>query len=140
MRRQVLLDTGPVVAFLKRQDQFHSWITQEWATIEPPLLTCEAVISEASFLLRNVYGGKQAVISLVNSGVVQIPFRLDEEAGLINELLTRYQSVPMSLADACLVRMAEQYAESMLLTLDSDFRIYRKNRNQIIPVIMAKGI
>ena len=140
MRRQVLLDTGPVVAFLKRQDQFHSWITQEWATIEPPLLTCEAVISEACFLLRNVYGGKQAVISLVNSGVVQIPFRLDEEASLINELLTRYQSVPMSLADACLVRMAEQYAESMLLTLDSDFRIYRKNRNQIIPVIMPKGI
>lgn len=140
MRRQVLLDTGPIVAFLKRQDQFHSWITQEWATIEPPLLTCEAVISEACFLLCNVYGGKQAVISLVNSGVVQIPFRLDEEAGLINELLTRYQSVPMSLADACLVRMAEQYAESMLLTLDSDFRIYRKNRNQIIPVIMPKGI
>ncbi len=140
MRRQVLLDTGPVVAFLKRQDRFHSWITQEWATIEPPLLTCEAVISEACFLLRNVYGGKQAVISLVNSGVVQIPFRLNEEPGLINELLTRYQSVPMSLADACLVRMAEQYAESMLLTLDSDFRIYRKNRNQIIPVIMPKGI
>lgn len=85
-----MLDTGSVVAFLKRQDQFHSWITQEWATIEPPVLTCEAVISEACFLLRNVYGGKQAVISLVNSGVVQIPFRLDEEAGLINELLTRY--------------------------------------------------
>ena len=140
MRRQVLLDTGPVVAFLKRQDQFHSWITQEWATIEPPLLTCEADISEACFQLRNVYGGKQAVISLVNSEVVQILFRLDEEDGLINELLTRYQSVPMSLADACLVRMAEQYAESMLLTLDSDFRIYRKNRNQIIPVIMPKGI
>lgn len=63
---------------------------------------------------------------------------LSEEASLINELLTRYQSVPMSLANACLVGMAEQYAESMLLTLDSDFRIYRKNRNQIIPVIMPK--
>lgn len=138
MRRQVLLDTGPLVAFLKRQDQFHSWATQEWATIEPSLLTCEAVISEACFLLRNVYGGKEAVISLVNSKVVQIPFRLNEEAGLVNELLTRYQSVPMSLADACLVRMAEQYAESILLTLDSDFRIYRKNRNQIISVIMPK--
>ncbi len=140
MRRQVLLDTGLIVAFLKRQDQFHSWITQEWATIEPPLLTCDAVISEACFLLRNVCKGKQAVIFLVNSGVVQIPFRLDEEAGLINELLTRYQSVPMSVADACLVRMSEQYGESMLLTLDSDFRIYQKNRNQIIPIIMPKDI
>lgn len=140
MRRQVLLDTGPLVASLDRRDQFHSWATQEFATIEPPLLTCEAVISEACFLLRNVYPGQNAVISLVNTRIIQIPFRLNEEAGLVNELLTRYQSVPMSLADACLVRMAEQYAESMLLTLDSDFRIYRKNRTQIIPVIMPKDI
>ncbi len=51
-------------------------------------------------------------------------------------LLTRYQSVPISLADACLVRMAEQYEASFILTLDSDLRIYRKNRNEIIPVIM----
>jgi predicted nucleic acid-binding protein len=138
MRRRVLLDTGPLVAALDRRDEFHRWVTAQWATIEPPLLTCDAVISESCFLLRNVYPGQSAVISLVNTGVIQIPFRLNEEAEPIRELLTRYQSVPMSLADACLVRMAEQYSESVLLTIDSDFRIYRKNRNQIIPVIMPK--
>ncbi|WP_231295559.1 type II toxin-antitoxin system VapC family toxin [Gloeocapsa sp. PCC 7428] len=87
---QILLDTGPLVAALNRRDQFHGWITVELNKIEPPLLTCEAVLSEACFLLRNVYGGSQAVISLINTGVIQIPFRLDEEVGLIGELLARY--------------------------------------------------
>lgn len=108
MRRLVLLDTGPLVAALDRRDEFHSWVTAEWAKIEPPLLTCESVISEACFLLRNVYLGQSAVISLVNTGVIQIPFRLNEEAEPIKELITRYQDVPMSLADACLVRMPNQ--------------------------------
>ncbi len=139
IRQRVLLDTGPLVASLDRRDHFHNWVTAELATIEPPLLTCEAVISEACFLLRNVYPGQEAVISLVNTRIIQIPFRLDEEADILGELLTRYQSVPMSLADACLVQMAEQYSESVLLTLDSDFRIYRKNRSQMIPVIMPKN-
>lgn len=139
MRLRILLDTGPLVAFLHRHDEFHSWATVEWATIEPPLLTCEAAIVEACFLLRNFYPGQEAVISLINTGVLQIAFRLDEETKNIGELLTRYQSIPMSLTDACLVRMAEKYSESMLLTLDSDFRIYRKNRSQIIPVIMSKN-
>lgn len=136
MRRRVLIDTGPLVAACDRRDEFHSWVTAEWATIKPPLLTCEAVISETCFLLRDVYPGKEALMSLLTTAVIQIPFRLNEEAEPIRELLTRYQSVPMSLADACLVRVAEQYSESALLTLDSDFRIYRKNRKQIIPVIM----
>lgn len=140
MRRQVLIDTGPLVAFINRRDQFNGWITEELATIKQPLLTCEAVLSEACFLLRNVYGGQEAVISLINTGLIQIPFRLNEEAESIKELLTRYQSVPMSLADACLVRMTEYYSESVLLTLDSDFRIYRKNRNQMISVIMPKNV
>lgn len=139
MRRRILLDTGPLVAFLHRHDEFHAWARAEWATIEPPLLTCEAVLVEACFLLRNFYPGQEAVISLIDTGVLHIAFRLNEEASDISELLTRYQSVPMSLADACLVRMAEQYSESVLLTLDSDFRIYRKNRSQMIPVIMPKN-
>lgn len=109
------------------------------AKLKPPLLTYEAVISEAYFLLQNVYPGQEAAISLVKDRIIQIPFRLEEEIDLISELLSRYQSVPMSLADACLVRMAEQYPESIVLTLDSDFEIYRKNRNQIIPVIMPDG-
>ncbi|MEH2152895.1 type II toxin-antitoxin system VapC family toxin [Nostoc sp.] len=138
MRRCVLLDTGPLVAVINRSDKFHGCTTTQWANIEPPLLTCEAVISEACFLLRNVYGGREAVINLIKNRVINIPFKLDEEAVIIGELVKTYQSVPMSLADACLVRMSEQYIDSFLLTFDSDFLIYRRNKNQIIPVIMPQ--
>lgn len=136
MRQQVLLDTGPLIALVNRRDRFHQWVKIEWEQIESPLLTCEAVITEASFLLRTVYGGQRAVMSLIEQGIIQIPFRLVEEVERVGELLHRYQSVPISLADACMVRMAEQYASSYLLTIDSDFNIYRKERNQLIPAIM----
>ncbi|AFY89205.1 type II toxin-antitoxin system VapC family toxin [Chroococcidiopsis thermalis] len=139
MRQQVLLDTGPLVALVNRRDRFHQWVKTEWEQIEPPLLTCEAVITEASFLLSSVYGGQKAVMSLIERGVVQIPFRLEEEVELVGELLDRYQSIPMSLADACMVRMAERYTSSYVLTIDSDFNIYRKQRNQLIPVIMPSN-
>ena len=136
MRQQVLLDTGSLVALLKPQDQFHRWVTTELATIQPPLLTCEAVVTEACFLLRNTYAGEETVLSLIADDYIQISLLLAEEVTVIRQLSTGYRSVPMSLADACLVRMAEQYDSSQLLTLDSDFQIYRKHRNQIIPVLM----
>jgi len=136
MKRQVLLDTGPLVAFLNRQDDFHEWVKKELAAIAPPLLTCEAVLTETCFLLRNIYQGPESVMALVERDQIQVPFKLNDEALSVSDLLIRYKSVPVSLADACLVRMAEQYPQSHILTLDSDFRIYRKNKNQQIPVIM----
>jgi uncharacterized protein len=136
MRQNVLLDTGPLVAYLKRQDLFHDWAVEQWEDIKSPLLTCEAVIVEACFLLRNTYKGQETVISLLDTKAIAIPFCLHKEAVALSKLLNRYQSVPISLADACLVRMSELYAASVLLTLDSDFLIYRKNGNQTIPVIM----
>ncbi len=136
MRRRVLLDTGPLVAFLNRRDLFHAWAVAEWSEIEPPLSTCEPVLSEACFLLRRFVGGPEAVVQLVKRGVVTVPFRVADEAGAVAKLLTRYASVPMSLADACLVRMAESSAESAVLTLDADFRVYRKHGRQVVPVVI----
>lgn len=78
MRRRVLIDTGPLVASLDRRDSFHRWITTELSTIAPPLLTCEEVISEACFLLQNVYPGANAVISLINTGIVRISVIMPE--------------------------------------------------------------
>lgn len=135
MKQRVILDTGPLVALLRKQDHFHSWARANIAQIEPPLLTCEPVITEACFLLRSTYPGQEAVLALLDRAVIQIGLRLDEEYARIRELANRYQSVPMSLADACLVRMSEIYSTSELLTLDSDFIIYRKNSNQPIPAI-----
>jgi uncharacterized protein len=136
MSQQVLVDTGPIVALLKSQDNFHSWAKAEWSKLVPPLLTCEAVIAEACFLVRDVHNGAEAVLTLIRRGVIEIGFDLRAEINAVFELLSRYQSVPMSLADACLVRMAEMYPQSSVLTLDSDFKIYRKNRKEVISVIM----
>ncbi len=136
MRGRVLVDTGPLVAFLNRRDRRHAWAKRQLAEIQPPLLTCEAVLSEACFLVRNLEGGAVAVMKLVSSGAVTVPFSLDGEIGSVAKLLRKYSDVPMSLADACLVRMAEQVADSGILTLDTDFRVYRKHGRQVIPTIL----
>lgn len=138
MKRKIILDTGPLVALLNRRDTYHDWAKAQFAEIEPPLLSCEAVISEACFLLRALPGGPRTVLDFLNRGVVEIPFHLNQEADPVTRLLGRYASVPMALADACLVRMAEQHARSTVLTLDDDFHVYRRRGRQIVPTIMPE--
>lgn len=135
MRQQVILDTGAIVALINRQDQHHQWVIGELATIQPPLITCEAVISEAFFLLRRVRNGIETLKDLLDRKHVQIVFQLDPEVQIVTDLIIRYNSVPMAFADACLVRMAELYPNSSVFTIDQDFLIYRKNTNQLISAI-----
>lgn len=106
------------------------------ADVDLPLQTCEAVVSEACFLLRNYPGGSVAVLQLLERGVVRVSFRLDTEQESVRKLLARYASVPMSLADACLVRMTELMTDCVLLTMDADFRLYRRSGRQAIPLQM----
>jgi predicted nucleic acid-binding protein len=134
----VILDTGPLVAFLNRRDRFHAWATSALADIAPPLITCEAVLSEACFLLRDLRGGSQAVLELVSSGLITVGMHLDEHAAAVRRLMVRYASVPMSLADACLVRLAETAGDVRVLTLDRDFRVYRRHGRQVVPAIMPE--
>lgn len=136
MTGPTLIDTGPLVAFLNRRDRFHRWATAQLAEVAAPVVTCEAVLWEACFLLRQFTGGSQAVLELVSRGLVRVGFRLDENVGPVAKLLAKYESVPMSLADACLVRMAEQYPDSGVLTLDRDFRVYRRHGRHVIPTVM----
>jgi len=140
MKNRVILDTGPLVALINARDRFHEWSKMQWADMEPPLLTCEAVISEACFLLRNTGGGSGTVLELLERNVLSIPFRLMENAGPIAVLLKKYADIPMSLADACLVRMSELYADSLVLTLDADFNIYRRNKRNVIPTRSPRNI
>jgi uncharacterized protein len=133
---RVLLDTGPLVAIMDRRDQYHEWAKAQWAEIPAPLLTCEAVLAEACFLVRHLAGGPAAILELVTRGVVSAPFKLEAQADAIRRLLVRYASVPMSLADACLVRMAEQIPRIRVLTLDRDFQLYRIHGRQIVPALM----
>ncbi|WP_375498143.1 type II toxin-antitoxin system VapC family toxin [uncultured Nostoc sp.] len=140
MKQNIIIDTGPLVALINNREQYHSWATKEVANLAYPFLTCEAVIREACFILRDFYNGEDTVMSLLDTGLIQISFRLSDEIGMVRELLKRYQNVPMSLADACLVRMSELIVGSCVLTLDSDFRVYRKNKNEIMDLIIADGI
>ena len=135
MTSKVILDTGPLVALLNRREGQHAWVKAQLAELEPPLLTCEAVLSEACFLLRNTHGGQAAVMATPSSGLVDVTFSLEEHVQNVTELMERFSSLPMSLADACIVRMAETLKDSSVLTFDSDFLIYRKNRNESIAII-----
>ncbi|MBA2293121.1 MAG: PIN domain-containing protein [Gemmatimonadales bacterium] len=133
---RVVIDTGPIVALLNRRDRHHAWVREVLDTVEPPIFTCEAVVSEACFLLGRLAGGQDAVLELLASDVVNIDFRMLPEIAAVRRLMRKFTNVPMSLADACLVRMTELDAQSVLVTLDGDFRVYRRNRRQIIPTIM----
>jgi len=136
---QHLIDTGPLVAFLNGRDHHHGWACETLGSLEPPLLTCEAVISEACFLLRDIEKGPESVLALVGREIVVPNFALRDEVEAVARLMQKYASVPMDLADACLVRMTELHRETALLTLDGDFRIYRRNRREAIPIIAPEG-
>lgn len=138
MKPHIIIDTGPLVAAINRKDRFHPWVVQQLSNIQMPLYTCEAVVSEACFLLQMVYGAQQALLAWLNQGLLMIDFQLSAEVAAVRALMERYESVPMSLADACLVRMVELRPNSTVLTLDTDFMVYRINRNQPIPAILPK--
>lgn len=137
---KVILDTGPIVAYMNKKDKYHEWTVTQFATLTPPLLTCEAVLSEACFLLRHYENGAVNILKLLERQLLSLSFRLDDEISAIKKLLDKYNNLPISLADACLVRMSEQITDSVIFTLDSDFKIYRKHKRTIIPTIMPDDV
>ncbi len=135
MSQRIILDTSVLVAYFRKSDRFHQWAAQQWGQADLPVFTCDAVISEACFLFRDLPHIQRAIVELIEGNVIKIAFDLQEEASNVRVLMNRYESVPMAFADACLVRMSEQIANSAVMTLDSDFRIYRRHRYEEIPVI-----
>ncbi len=134
-RSTLLLDTGPWVALHCRNDAFHAWACEQFAQISGPLLTCEAVIAETCFLLARDGHDPAKALALVSRGVVHVGMALGEEVTSVQSLFERYDKVPASLADACLVRMSELYERSRVFTLDSDFQIYRRHGRKVIPML-----
>lgn len=135
MEKNVIIDTGPIVALLIARDQHHKWALGEWAQIKPPFLTCEPVLSEAQHIIRRLGGDPLVVLEFVRRGIFQISFQAASEIDALFKLEHAYADVPMSLADACLVRMSELSPRCRVMTTDSDFLNYRRNRRQVIPVI-----
>lgn len=130
-----LVDTGPLVAFLDADEAHHDWAVQVFSETPAPLLTCEAVLVEACFLVRRHVGTADGVMEMLRRGVVRLDFSLADESSRVQELMRRYGDLPMSLADACLVRMAERGSSVRLITLDRDFTVYRRHGRQAIPLL-----
>ena len=124
------------MSFLASGLRHHAWACEQWKFYRPPLLTCEPVLSEAAFLLQREGHEADALFALLERGVIRIALDVEEEQADLRALMHRYRNRPMSLADACLVRLSELHAAGEVFTLDSDFRIYRRHVNKVIPVLM----
>ena len=135
MSARIILDTGPWVALHCRDDAHHRWAVAQFGLHEGPFLTCEAVVTETCLLLARAGFDPAKALALVERGVVQLGMALHEQLAPVKALFERYDNLPASLADACLVRMTELYEPCHVLTLDSDFHIYRRHGRKSIPLI-----
>ena len=133
---RIILDTGPIVAFLNKRDKYFTWANEVFKLFKPPVYTCDSVISEACFLLRDMKGGSISVIELLERNLLVVDFDLSGEIQAVKKLMSKYANVPMSLADACLIRMTEIEKSSQIVTLDRDFNVYRRFERQQVPVLM----
>jgi predicted nucleic acid-binding protein len=134
MAAKALVDAGFLVALLNRRDNHNKWAIAQAADHALPWLTCDAALSEAFHLLGG--RGTPALAALLRGPAVEVAFDLATDQDPVLALMHKYSNVPMSLADACLVRMTETKANSVVLTTDSDFRIYRRHSRQVVPCII----
>lgn len=126
----ILADAGPIVAFLNRRDVHHGWATEWFDHAPAPLFTCEPALTEVCFLLKRDRHDPALVLDLVSRGTLAVRFDVHEHAGRLAVLMRRYADRPMSLADACLVAMAEDAPLTRVLTTDrADFSAYRRHRH-----------
>lgn len=134
--KPVLLDTGVIVAWLDGSEQFHTRAAKILDRLSGPFFTCESVIAEACYLLRRMPGASEVVIENVADGIFQIPFRLSESSRAVQRILRKFRDRGIDLADACLIHLASELRSAEILTLDSDFRIYRWGNNQAFHLLL----
>jgi predicted nucleic acid-binding protein len=134
MARSALVDTGFLVALLSRNDRHHRWAAAQASRVAPPWITCEAVLSETFHLLGPA--GEPRLAELLRRGALVPAFDLGGELEPVLRLLHKYANLPISLADACLVRMTEMLADPIVLTTDDDFRVYRRHSRQVVPCVL----
>ncbi len=124
---RAIVDTGPLIAFFDRAKRHCRWVAARIEEFEPPLLVCEPVLAEVMYLLASHSKAPNPLFELLENGALSIAFQIEEHVGVLRRLLQKYRDTPMSLADACVVRMAKIHDSHGVLTLDSDFTVYRKH-------------
>jgi len=129
---KAIADTGFLVAFANRRDRHHEWAISLAGRVTEPLLTCESVLAEAAFHLQSV----ALVLAMIREGLVILAFNCSDHLDQLIELANRYADRHPDLADLCLIRMSELYPRYSAITVDrEDFRIYRRNKREAIPLI-----
>jgi len=134
MAGNAIADAGFLVALLRRRDRHHAWAAAQAERYPPPWKTCEAALSEAFYLLGPA--GVGSLSSSLRRGMVKPVFEFSKNMDAVLALMDKYRQVPMSLADACLVRMTELLNDPVVLATDHDFRIYRRHGRQIVPDVL----
>ena len=134
MAANIVADAGFLVALLTDRDANRHWAVAASEQYPPSWKTCEAVLSEAFYLIGST--GAAALVELIHRGAVLPSFRFNEDSSAVLRLMRKYSDIPMSFADACLVRMTEVLSDPILLTTDGDFRLYRRHGRSVIPVVM----
>ena len=125
-----IVDTGPLVAFLDQTERHHRWVAERIKELDVPLLVCEPVLAEAMYLLSRHSAAQDMLLEYLENRALNIAIQIDEHIGALRKLMQKYQDSPMSLADACIVRMAEVYDRHAILTLDSDFESTAEHRSR----------
>lgn len=124
-------DTGFLVAFANARDQHHGWALDVAEDVTEPLLTCEAVLAEAAFHLGDV----GLVLEMISEELIRLDFVCNDHLAHLAALAKRYKNRKPDLADLCLIRMSELHPKHSVITVDEDFRVYRRNKREVIPLI-----
>lgn len=133
MTEVIIVDSGPLVAHYCVDEQTHGWVRAQMAKLHAPLITCEAVLTETCFLLAREGVSPIRIVQAIQSGFLKVDFEISNEAAALETLMARYADTPMSLADACLVRLSELHKDCRVFTLDRHFERYRRYGRSVIP-------
>lgn len=131
----ILADTGPLVALFNRNDAHHGWALARFQEFREPLHTSEPILTESLHLLRRVPGGIGKLLTLWERDLLLIAISAEREKPALLTLMHRYADIPVSFADASLIRLTELHPRCKVWTLDADFHIYRRNNRQTIPLL-----
>ena len=131
----VIADTGPLVAYFDRREPHHEWVCSALKEWSEPMVTCDAVLAETAFVLSRKGQPPDVVFSLLTEGLVTLGFDTAKNHRELAALMRAYRNVPMSVADASLVRLSELRRDSVVFTLDRDFLVYRRHGRQRIPLL-----
>ena len=137
--RGALVDAGPLVAVLDESDGDHQRCVSVLKRLSDPMITTWPVVTEAMYLLRqtqNPLDSQDALLAMLDRQLVLVVELRREDVPRLQALVRKYRDLPMDLADATLVRIAEREAVRQVFTLDRrDFQVYRLGRRETLTII-----